>query len=162
MNNCITVHCISVYNCSERCMMNIKSYHKSLRAFDKRVFRRRREKRDSEEAFFHNFVTFGGGCPRNEETVEPLFPVMQGCRIRWWAWIRVQDMRKLRSSYEFPHSVDVLLHSTAHLTTMASPRLWTRLCDCFPCISIDMLYQFFITPNIASVPICDVITFTFH
>ena len=46
------------------------------RAFGKRVSRRGREKRDSEEVCLHNFVTLRGGRPENEETVEPLFPVM--------------------------------------------------------------------------------------
>ena len=128
-----------------------------------RIQQARREKRDLKEVFFHKFVTFGGGYPRSEETVEPLFPVMlsgQGRRKRWWAGIHIHDMRKLWSPNEFLYSVDALLHSTAHLTTMTSPRLWTWLC--FPCISIDMFYQLFITPNITSVPICDVITFTFY
>ena len=35
-----------------------------------------REKRDSEEVYRLNFVTLGGGRPWNEETEEPLFPVI--------------------------------------------------------------------------------------
>ena len=48
-------------------------------AFGKRVSRRGREKRDSEEVCHQNFVTFWGGRLWNEESVVPLFP----CN---WAW----------------------------------------------------------------------------
>ena len=72
-------------------------------AFGKRVSRRGREKRDSEEVWLHNFVYMGGGRPRHEDTVETLFPVIflgRAAKNNVGPEGRVHDMRTMWSPYD--------------------------------------------------------------
>ena len=77
----------------------------SLRsAFGKRVSRRGRDKRDSEEVWLYNFVYLGGGRPQNEETVETLLiPVIfpgRAAENNVGQDARVRDMMTMWSPYD--------------------------------------------------------------
>ena len=61
------------------------------------------ENGDSEEVWLHNFVYFGGGRPRHEDTVEALFPVIflgRAAENSVGPGGRVHDMRTMWSPYD--------------------------------------------------------------